>query len=93
MDDQAKAQTGDEDVAAIELGMFLHRPPVRRIINHPRLAVDRQSPDCNGLGHSVDLMLSKAVAPIIASTVLDRFNPHIAEFGIRVIGGWCPPTG
>lgn len=90
VDDQTQAKAGAENMARIEEGVPLHRPPVRRIVNHPAPIGDQQPPDLDS--RRVELLVAPQPVAFIEATVSRRLNPRSAESAIGVVGGRRVPS-
>lgn len=84
VDDQSEAKAGHQNVAVVESGMVLHRPPMRGIIDHPRFAVDRQGSDWQ-IDCSIIVVPTETIGSI-DSPIAEGLDPCIAQAGFRVEG-------
>ena len=91
MNDQSESEAGDEDVTPVETGVIFHRPPMRRIIDHPCLVLDRQAAD-REIPCSVELMSLEPVG-VMDSPVAERFDFRFPQLGFGVRRGWRFPSG
>src|SRR6185437_16615299 len=90
---EAQAQAGAQNAAAQVAGVVLHRPPVRRVVHHPGLAVDLQGRDVRPARGSPVVEPVHPVALVVARPVPRGLDPGSAQRPARVLArGRAPPV-